>query len=456
MEMRNRATTVVVALLTALTGGLSPLVATAASSARKADIQALQAQVLALAARLDRLEAANTQLQGENAELRAAVEQGGAEAAELKQQTVHLQQQAATTQADLGKVKGADWASRIKVRGDLRYRHETIWSERDVSGDAASAPNRDRDRIRARLGFDATITPDVSGTLQLATGGDDPRGTNQTLGGTATRKSIGLDLAYADWRFMPGGNLVLGKQPYPVWRPTRSLFLDPDVNPEGGAVRFARGPFFGTAYGFWVSEQYSADPQGDNTDAHIFGAQAGVKIPAFGGETVVAVKYSDCGACQDHSPLYANNANGNTTYRVGAVNVLKYDYDIVDIESQVNVTLFDLPVAFTAGFARNLAAGVEYDTAYQVGAYVGRAQDPHTWELGAMYQSVDKDAQFGQITDSDFGGGLTDSQGWVLRGGYAPTKNILLNATWFINTYNKDVGTELQFDRLHLDVNYRF
>jgi hypothetical protein len=36
---------------------------------------------------------------------------------------------------------------------------------------------------------------------------------HQTLGSTATHKPIGLDLAYADWRFMQGGNAVLGKQP---------------------------------------------------------------------------------------------------------------------------------------------------------------------------------------------------------------------------------------------------
>lgn len=431
-------------------------VAAPAAGATQADVQALQSQMRALAERLDRLEAANAELLGQNAELRTLASQREAETAELKAQTTELREQAAATQAAAGTVQGAEWASRIKARGDFRYRHETIWSEREADGEAVAAADRHRDRIRARLGFDATITENVTGTLQLATGGENPRGTNQTLGGTSSRKSIGLDLAYADWRFMPGGNLVLGKQPYPVWRPMRSLFGDPDVNPEGGSVKLARGPFFGAAYGFWVNEQYSADPQGPNTDTLIFGAQAGVKIPAFGGETVVAVKYADCSACQDQSPLFANNANGNTTYRVGATNFLTYDYDIVEVESQVNVTMFDLPVAFTAGFARNLATGVKYDTAYALGAYLGQAREPGSWQLGAMYQSLDKDALFGQLVDSDFGGGVTDSQGWVLRGGYAPTRNIVLNATWFINTYNKDVGTELETDRLHLDVNYRF
>ena len=426
------------------------------SAASKAEVQALQAQMQALAERLNRLEAANAQLTSQNAELKALADRREAETDYLKAQTKELREESAVAKNEISKVKGADWAARIKGRGDLRYRHERLTSERDVNGVAVDAANRDRDRLRARFGFDATVSDNVKATLVLATGADDPRGTNQTLGGASSRKQIGLDLAYADWRFMPGGDLVLGKQPYPVWRPLQSLFLDPDINPEGGAVRFARGPAFANLYGFWVSEQYSSDPDGENSDANIFGLQAGVKFAAIGGETVLAANYYVCGACKDNSPLFNNNANGNTTYRVGAVNMLQYGYDILDLSAQVGTNVSGLPLTFTAGFARNFATGVEYDTAWQLGAYLGRAVEAGNWEAGAMYQSVDKDALFGQITDSDFGDGRTDAEGWVFKGGYAPVKNVSLNATYFLNTTNKDVGTELDVTRLQLDVNYKF
>ena len=426
------------------------------TTASKAEVQALQAQMQALAERLNRLEAANAQLTSQTAELKALADRREAETDYLKTQTKELREESAVATNEISKVKGADWAARIKGRGDLRYRHERLTSERDVNGAAIDAANRDRDRIRVRFGFDATVSENVKATLVLATGADDPRGTNQTLGGTSSRKQIGLDLGYADWRFMPGGNLVLGKQPYPVWRPLRSLFLDPDINPEGGAVRFTRGPGFANLYGFWVSEQYNSDPDGENSDANIFGLQAGVKFAAVGGETVLAANYYVCGACKDNSPLFNNNANGNTTYRVGTVNMLQYGYDILDLSAQVGTTVFERPLTFTAGFARNLAAGVEYDTAWQLGAYLGRAADAGSWEVGAMYQSVDKDALFGQVTDSDFGDGRTDAAGWVFRGGYAPVKNVSLNASYFLNTINKDVGTELDVTRLQLDVNYKF
>ena len=73
-----------------------------------------------------------------------------------------------------------------------------------------------------------------------------------------------------------------------------------------------------------------------------------------------------------------------------------------------------------------------------------------------MYQSIDKDALFGQFIDSDFGNGETDSEGWALRGAYAPVRNIAVNLTYFINTLNKDVGTEFDYDRLQLDFNWKY
>jgi hypothetical protein len=436
---------------------LAPVVQAASrDTVSKAEFQALQAQVQALAGRLDEMQATNARLQNENAELKASAERRGAEAESLQTQAKELQQQSATLASDVAKVKGADRASRIKWRGDFRYRHEHITGDRDVSGTADDAADRDRERIRARFGFDATVTETMKATMALATGGDDPRATNQTLGSVSSRKTIGLDLAYADWRFMEGSTLVLGKQPYPVWRPAWSYFLDSDVNPEGGAVRVDRGPFFGNLYGYWLTEQFNSNPQGENSDANILGLQAAVKFAALGGETRLAANYYVCGACKDNAPLYNNSSNGNTTYTVGGVNFLTYGYDILDLNAQVGMDAFGRPLVFTAGYAQNFADDVQYDTAWSLGAFLGRANDPGTWEVGVLYQSIDKDALFGQIFDSDFGDGKTDTEGWVFKGGYAPVKNLTFSTQWFLNTLNKDVGTELDYSRLQLDVNYKF
>lgn len=427
-------------------------------AATKADVQSIQSQMQALAERLNRLETANAELKTQNSELQALADRREAEMDYLKSQTKELREEGAVASNEISKVKGADWATKIKGRGDLRYRSENIWTERAVAGEAVDAADRYRHRIRARLGFDFKATDNVKGTLLFATGGDDPRSSNQTLGSTGTRKSIGLDMGYVDWKFMEGGNLLLGKQVNPVFKPGQSIFYDGDFNPEGGAVKFDRGMFFGTAYGWWLSEQYNADPNGENSDANIFGLQAGMKFPLLGGETVLAANYYECGACQSNSPLYANSANGNSTFRIGAstTNLLTYGYDIFELGAQMGVTVANLPVTFWANYAQNLADDVEYDTAYAVGAMVGKASNAKTWEAGLFYQAIDKDALFGQWIDSDFGNGNTDSEGWVLKAGYAPVRNFTMNATYFLNTLNKDVGVELDYDRLQLDLNYKF
>jgi hypothetical protein len=453
-----RTTALATAIAAALTLGVADASAQTRGAATTAEIQSIQAQMQALTERLNRLEASNSELATQNAELQDLADRRGAEVDYLKSQTKELREEGAVAANEIAKVKGADWAGKIKGRGDFRFRNENIWTERVVDGAAVDAADRERMRVRARLGFDFKATDNVTGTLLLATGGDDPRSSNQTLGSTATRKSIGLDMAFIDWKFMQGGDLLLGKMPNPIFRPGQSLFYDGDFNPEGGAIKVDRGMYFGTVYGWWLTEQFNADPDGPNADSRIVGLQGGVKFPLLGGETVLAANYYECGLCQDNSPLFNNNANGNTTYRVGTstTNLLRYDYEIVELSAQMGTTVGNLPLTLWANYAQNTADDVEFDTAYAVGASIGKASNAKTWEAGLFFQSLDKDALFAQWVDSDFGDGRTDTEGWVLKAGYAPVRNFTMNATYFLNTVNKDVGTELDYDRLQLDLNYKF
>ncbi len=453
-----RNTLLATAVAAALTLGATEASAQTRGAATKADVQAVQDQMQALVERLNRLEAANTQLQTDNADLKALADRREAEMDYLKAQAKDLREESALASGEIAKVKGSDWAARIKARGDLRYRHERIGQERLNVTEVEDAADRDRQRLRVRLGFDAQVTDNVKTTILFATGADDPRSSNQSLGSNGTRKAIGLDQAFADWRFMPGGNLLLGKQPNPIWRPGQSLFYDGDYNPEGAVLKIDRGLLFGTAYGYWLTEQFNSSPAGENTDANVFGLQAGLKFPLLGGETVLAANYYTCGACQDNSPLYNASSNGNTTYTpTGSTTpLLTFGYDILEIGAQLGFSSFRLPLTLWANYAQNMADDVEFDTAYAAGVLLGKAGNPGTWEAGLFYQSIEKDALFGQFVDSDFGDGKTDADGWVLKAGYAPVRNFTFNATYFVNTLNEDVGTELDYDRLQLDMNYKF
>ncbi len=85
----------------------------------------------------------------------------------------------------------ASWTDHIRLNGDLRLRYENI----DEDGEQ----ERNRVRFRARFGLSADVSDDIKIVLQLASGGDDPVSTNQTIDDGFSTKDIGIDLAYVDW-----------------------------------------------------------------------------------------------------------------------------------------------------------------------------------------------------------------------------------------------------------------
>lgn len=436
-------------LRAAATAVFSFSAAVSAAVPKAASLDDVLARLSALEQRVNEVESRNAQLEKENTELKTHDDRVDATQDYLKAQTKDLRAQTAGLLNDTSKVRGTDWASKIKIKGDLRYRNERIKTE--------NVDPRVRDRIRARFGFDAAVTDSISASIQLATGGDDPRSSNQTLTGQDSRKSIGLDLAYFDWRFAPGWKLTAGKMKYPFARPGSSLLYDGDINPEGFAVGFERGMWFGSVYNFWLTERST------RADSNLAGAQFGARIPIGNSNLTLAASYYDLGAGQGRCDLFGNSANGNTTVvttaapcAAGNNQSLAFDYNVVGALAEFNTKLVGRPLQLFADYANNSKADNGLDTAYSVGFLYGKASDARTWEFGALYQSVQKDALYGQFVDSDFADGRTDGDGEVIRFGYAPVKNWTLNATYFINTLNRDVGTQLDYGRWQLDFNAKF
>jgi len=240
----------------------APLSAQAAVSEQ--EVSELRQQVEALLARVQQLEVQNSQLAaGAAPAVPAEMEQLKSRVAELEatndRQTDQLAQVVA---AD----KSMDWASKLKWKGDLRYRHEMI--------DEETRDQRNRQRIRARVGLEAKVSDNLKTYVGIATGDpEDPRSTNATLGGGNVRKNIALDYAYFDWAAFDNTTVSLGKMKYPFERLAGSqLFYDGDVNPEGGSIRYkADNGLFASGYGFWITERSSG------SDAYAFGAQLGWK-----------------------------------------------------------------------------------------------------------------------------------------------------------------------------------
>lgn len=96
---------------------------------------------------------------------------------------------------------------------------------------------------------------------------------------------------------------------------------------------------------------------------------------------------------------------------------------------------------------------------YQAGLQVGKASNPHTWEIGYFYRLAETDATVADIADSDFGAnGGTNHKGHVAWIGYSPTKALQLKAKYVVTEVEDETLPPGEDDtkRLFLDVVVKF
>jgi putative porin len=370
------------------------------------------------------------------------------------------------------KTNVGDWVGRFTWKGDLRYRNEDIKQE-FLAGD------RDRDRLRARLGVVAKVNDTVTAELQLTTGESlsaggygDARSPNQTLTDASSRKRVWLDTAFFQWKPNANWTATLGKQRYAWFRPTNTLFFDNDINPEGLSMNWQQGAdgLFAAAWYVQLAERSAG------ADSTMAGGQFGWRGNiGGGGRLTVAGTYYDHGAVEGYNAVQdgtlPGNAFGNTTTtsaavcRQGLATCIADDFNIYEASAELTFTVGGKPLTFVGDYAKNDKANFGttlkgLDTAYAIGAQYGRVSTANTWEIGYLYQKVENDALYGQWVDSDFGGGSTGTKGHVFRFGYGFGRNFRFNTSYFMNDTNIDVPatingvavTSRAYRRLQLDV----
>lgn len=351
--------------------------------------------------------------------------------------------QATIMAGDVAKSVGS--ADRITWTGDLRYRYENI-------DDASKSDDRDRQRIRARAALTAKVSDNVKAVLGLASGGDNPVSTNQTLGGGGSTKGIELDLAYFDWTAMPGLRVVGGKFKSQLHRAGKNgLVWDSDWNPEGIGVRYDNDNFFAAAVGTFLE----SDSNKDNTEFS-FGVQGGFKTKFGGWKVTAGLGYYEFGTA-GKSSFFGDDDDffGNSFDPV--TNTYLFDYTEIEGFVDLGFEVMDMPLSIFADYVKNTAAE-EFDTGYAVGAKLGAAKSRGTWEFAYIYQDLEADAVLGLLTDSNFRGGGTDAKGHIFRGAYALNSRTALKFTYFLNENdeNANSGVATDFDRLQLDVQLKY
>ncbi len=337
--------------------------------------------------------------------------------------------------------------------GDFRFRHESFFYSRDDAGN--DRDNRFRIRYRFRLNAKVNVNEHADVIFRLASGDNDDRSTNQTLGSGPDfdTDDIRLDRAYAkltapaEWSPF-GGKWVaeLGKVPNPfVWKEDKDYMLwDRDINPEGVSLRYTKN-FSDATRMFGNFGYYIIDENSQASDPHMWGLQGGViheltEDVRLGGRASyyefrsVDGPFIERGASGRGGVTSAGGnvrdgiaGGGNDPIRVfHLTGVAKYE----GIEDWPMMVFGQWSQNFQATSSALYNAG-DADTAWGTGFEIGNKKK---WvKLGFGYYHIEANAFPSQFIDSDLFDGRTNREGPVVYASRQIMKNTDANLTMFFS-----------------------
>jgi Putative porin len=358
---------------------------------------------------------------------------------------------------DASKVKVASWLQSLTFYGDFRLRDEFNDQFNNAANtDPATARSRadeQRFRYRLRIGalmeFQDWVTLNfrlASGQAQGATGETNPNSANQTMTDSGSRKSIGIDLAYAtlhppalnDGPF--GLKIMGGKMLWPTWDPSfvSDMMHDPDVNPEGAAeqleYKFGEKDMFRL---FFNAGQYvlNESKTQEDKDAYAFDQQLGLETKINDRlKLTTAVGYfttknlNQVSATAGTSPNLGNSTQANGNYID--------DFSIAYASGELAWTVNDKTFLGTPNVvklsgkvmknyslsAKNLTNGNAIDKGNpdQTFGWTGQVsygdnKKKGQWRASLQYKYQQADSAYDAWTDDDWSNGGTDRKGFAFE-----------------------------------------
>lgn len=417
-----------------------------------------------------------------------------------------------------------EWVGRFKFSGDMRVRGEQqmfggsntplLLDVNAINADGAyttddvlplrdTTEDRTRFSVRARFAVDARVTDYVDAGVRLVTGNlNDPVSTNETLTGNFDKFAVGLDRAYIrvrpfakDDRFAKS-SLIFGKFDNPFF--STEIVFDRDLQFEGMAAtvnaRLGDGeeaPELFLTGGAFPLEEW--DFTGD--DKFMFAGQLGVS------GTLSGVRLKGALALYDYSNVQGQyntpNTRDNDFTAPGRVQFGNSLFNLRQDGGFVNTVKFGLASRFRVGaltaraeFDVNpeLVAAIDFealknfafdrqdlddrdvpassgDTAWHLRAGIGHPEfdTKNAWKFSAGYRYLQGDSTLDLFTDSDFGLGGTDQEGFVIQGAWGIAKNFWLSGSWYsartIDLVDPQTGTlapPIDTDTVMFDLNVKF
>jgi polyhydroxyalkanoate synthesis regulator phasin len=320
------------------------------------------------------------------------------------------------------RVKLPKWVEKMNLKGDVRLRYEY--------NDTDFAETRTRGRIRWRLSGKAKVVDKVKVGFGLASGGDDPRSTNQSFDSTFSSKGVRLDLAYAEYKPAKWATFWGGKFSNPLYRP-RDLLWDSDIRPEGVAAngdwRVAPNIDLIFTPAFYVLEEVS----GTTKDPYMYALDAGIRWKITNN-----VPFTIVGTYYGFNNLQGTNLtfSGDSNTRVGGN--LVFDYDSVALQAELGFrNLGILPfLGFFGQYIKN-DDPPEEDKGWLAGFLIGhkKVENFAQWLLRWDYRRLERDAWLDAFPDSDFFGGDTNVKGWEVLLEFGLARNTVIQADYYQN-----------------------
>ncbi len=375
--------------------------------------------------------------------LQKLVEKGVLSAGEAQEIKTETEEQVKKDVAEGKSSSLPQWVQNVKMKGDFRLRYQNDHVNEN-------ADDRNRGRIRLRLGTDYKANDKLLISAGLATGLSDTggstvnkdyiRSTNQTFTDSFSKHPIDLDYAYAKYMATPWLNVIGGKVLLKdaLWEPG-DLMWDTDITPEGVVLDVSKQ--LNPATIFFVKGDFLVlQEDASKKDDVLFHVQPGI-IYSFNDRISLkaALAYDDfeVGHSTGHPALKGSSASNS--WSAGTTCTPRQDITNIMPAFQLTINtpfkdfnLFaDVPqLNFFGEYVKNMLTDAKpHNEGYMVGLGLGAASIANhgDWQISYNYASLEKDAVLDILPDSDRMGGKTDIEGHELIFQYGLAKNTWLS-----------------------------
>ena len=414
-----------------------------------------------------------------------------------------------------------EWLSRVKVFGDVTVREQSDMFAKDngqvpdfnainAAGGAILAQypyldtseDRNRLRLRARLGVEGDISPYITAFIRIASGSiTNAASESQTFGTYGERYNVGLDQAYIRWNTNTLDKLSFstanfGRMPNPWFSPTELVYAR-DLTFEGvsdtlrvgwgggdadkshlyltlGAFPMLEVPLSNQNNKWLVGGQFGTNLRFNDGSDHL---RVGLAYYDFLHVTGVMNSASAPGLTNYTAPAYVQS--GNTMFNIDN-NVQSYTgqqlwalashFRVVDAAANFEHNFTpNYSLAVTGEAVRNLGFNMTQIEALTIQPIAGNENHGYVgevsfgtpvvdhlgaWRAAVGYRYVQSDAVIDAWTDADFHEGGTNTLGYYFWTSFGVAKNTWVRARYMSG--NEITGPRYGLDILQVDLNARF